>query len=703
MASAFDPSAITECDREPIHIPGAIQPHGLLLVVDAAGQVIGGAGDIETRLAAEWRGRNLAELIGEPEVAALLAGDMVTNLRGRDETFTATAHRVAPYLLVELEPVSAASLPAPLLLSRLSRAGDALGQTSSLREVCERAATAFRTLTGFDRVMIYRFLDDGTGVVMAEAAAPGLGSFLNHHFPASDVPKQARALYIRNRVRVIPDVGYTPAPLRSAATSLRELDLSDAALRSVSPIHVQYLRNMGVAASASVSIVKDELLWGLVACHNATPRQLPYDIRLACEALAGGLARQVRAKDEAEYYRERIRLRASEDIVLARLGPERSLDSLLSTAGEELVHMMRAGGFAAVRGGEMLRVGTTPDPAGLAALADWLDARTLAQPFATDALPAAFPPAEAFQAIGSGVLAARVAGDVPIFLMWFRPETLEEVKWAGDPHKDTALAPGEMLTPRASFESWGQQVRGRSRAWALGDVESAGRLARSIFDLRQFHRVQALNQELQASNAENEQLLRQKDLLMREVGHRVQNSLQLVSAFLAMQGRGADEPGVRAQLDEARNRISAVALVHRRLYADERVETVDLGRYLEDLVAELKSSMDDAWRAHITLDAAPVLISADRAVHVGLVLTELVINANKYAYGGAAGPISIGLEQHRASFRLIVADHGKGRTDARSGFGSRMLAAMVERLGGTLQETDNNPGLRIILAAPIVS
>lgn len=150
--------------------------------------------------------------------------------------------------------------------------------------------------------------------------ATGTGG--NHYFPASDIPAQARALYVRNRVRLIPDVSYTPAPLVSLSGDLTGLDMSDLFLRSVSPVHIQYLKNMDVGASASVSIVIDGELWGLVACHSRLATYIPYDVRLACDALADNLARQVRGLDEAEHYRERIRLRSLEDAVVYRLGAQ---------------------------------------------------------------------------------------------------------------------------------------------------------------------------------------------------------------------------------------------------------------------------------------------------------------------------------------------------------------------------------------------
>ncbi len=186
----------------------------------------------------------------------------------------------------------------------------------------------FRALTGFDRVMVYHFLEDGAGRVVAEDRREDLHSFLHQHFPATDIPRQALALYLHNLVRVIPDVLVPAGAAAPAWTEPAPLDMSDCSLRSVSPIHLQYLRNMGVSASASFSIVKDGALWGLIACHNETPHFIDYVRRAACRSLVGGLARQIRAKEEADGYRQRIRLRSFEDDVVGLLSREEPLGEM---------------------------------------------------------------------------------------------------------------------------------------------------------------------------------------------------------------------------------------------------------------------------------------------------------------------------------------------------------------------------------------
>jgi chemotaxis family two-component system sensor kinase Cph1 len=441
-SQAYDVSA---CDREPIHIPGSIQPHGIILVADPSTlEIVAGAGDIETLLAPTWLGANLDDLLGQSVSAQLdarPASQMVAlaQVDGIVAKFDAIAHRSATAVIVELEAAPGA-MPSPIdVLSEMEEAAATFEQAFGLRELCERAARTFRQLTGFDRVMLYRFLDDDAGVVLAEDRDPALGTFLNQHFPASDIPKQARALYVRNRVRIIPDVAYTPAPLRPSGTP--PLDMSDIALRSVSPIHLQYLQNMGVAASASVSIVRDGTLWGLIACHHPTPKFMPLHIRMACRALASSLARQMRAKEDAELYRERIRLRTAEDAVVLRLGSDISLADFFATAGDDMCRMLGADSFAAVRGTELFVAGRSPRHDDIRMLAAHVIDLSRTLPFSTDRMSEYLPAAQTCRDLASGVLAVTMSTDEPTILIWFRAEKIEVVNWAGNPQKGRARRP----------------------------------------------------------------------------------------------------------------------------------------------------------------------------------------------------------------------------------------------------------------------
>jgi chemotaxis family two-component system sensor kinase Cph1 len=700
------PPDVEACEREPIHIPGSIQPHGLMVVADPETlKVSHVAGDIEGRLGChEWCGSDLKSVIGPllADQAALVASGAHQSSLGRlttpsAETLDVSAHLSGRHLVIELEPASDLATPMALV----EEAAKGFERAVSLVAMCERAAIAFRRLTGFDRVMVYRFLDDEAGQVLAEDRRQDLPGFLNHHFPASDIPRQARALYVRNLTRVIPDVAYRPAPLRPVWTDPEPLDLSDSALRSVSPIHLQYLANMDVSASASISIVNDGTLWGLIACHNATPRGISYDVRVACRTLAGDMARQIRAKDEAEGYRERIRLTSFEGRIVSLLSREGSLDETLIRHLNDMRAMFGGDGVAVSRGGEIVVAGACPSESEVRSLAHWLLDRAGKPVFSSDRLSEVYPGAAALAAAGSGVLAITLSNDEPWILFWFRAEQIEVVNWAGNPHKSEELNDTKPLTPRSSFAAWEETVRGRSRRWTQPEIEAAGRLRAMVLDIQRYQRTEHLNRRLIETLREKEALLKQNEFLVGECNHRVQNSLMLVSSFLAMQARSSEDALLKGALEEARRRLAAVGLVHRRLYRSDEVQQVDAARYIEELCADMLESMGQPWGNQFVLDLAPVVFPTDRMVTLGLVLTELLINAQKYAYGGAPGRLEIQLVQHRIGFRLSVSDHGAGKTSVHKGFGSRMMDALVAQLGGKLTFSDNNPGLRATLTAPI--
>lgn len=526
--SAFD-SDSTACDREPIHIPGSIQPHGLLLIADEkTRRVTAGAGDLESRLAPRWLGETLDELLGHDNAIALvrekradLSHVAIEVVRGISETFVAVVHWADGKILIEMEPRRDVPWSATRMLGELDRASSVFEDATDLAELASAAAKAFRFLTGYDRVMVYRFVDHGAGVVIAEDCATDMGSFLNHHFPASDIPKQARQLYIRNRIRVIPDTQYVAAPIRPAGGAMTT-DLSDVTIRSVSLVHLQYLSNMGVGASASMSIVNGDILWGLIACHNRKPLGIPYDKRLACAQLASDLARQIRAKDDSNNYREQTRLRASEDAVVGLLHGGISLGELFANAGEQLCKILGADGFAAVQGEDLFFSGHCPDRDQILALSKHFAEQARGKPVATHNLEELFAPATAFRDKASGMIAVTMSTHEPTVMMWFRAEQVEVVNWAGDPHKavggDTGTAgKSPTLTPRASFESWKVQVGGHSARWTGEEIEAAARLKRTVLEVRQNWRLRELNSDLSATIADKESLIAEKNNLIAEV------------------------------------------------------------------------------------------------------------------------------------------------------------------------------------------
>ncbi|EHH69029.1 bacteriophytochrome protein [Gluconobacter morbifer G707] len=667
-----------------------------------------GAGDLETRLAPDWLGQNLADLLNLPaerlsrSQPKSLSDLRIHGLQG--EVFSLLRHDQKGLLLLELEPMREDKLLTWDIFGQIDATADRFERCPDTRSVCHHGAQVFRDLTGFDRVLVYRFLDDGSGCVVGESRNDAFPTLMHHHFPASDIPRQARALYLRNRIRVIPDISYEAAPLRPVEAGLSGLDMSDVQIRSVSPIHLQYMANMGVAASASISIVVDGVLWGLIACHNATPRMMAEDIRAACRTLAGIMSRQLRNKEELVTYQERLKLRNAMEFVTSHFGTHHSLEENLRLGRGELQNLFPCDGFAIVGDGNVITSGHVPDRDDLLRLQEWLRLGSNGGVFCSAHLAKDYPEAAAWPNRAAGILSITLPLRRPLSLIWSRVEVIQTIEWAGNPHKPEESENG-LLHPRTSFQTWRETVHGQSRRWTGEQKQSAHRLRRILITDYQTQQLRDLNVTLASTLEERENLLQQKDFLLREVNHRVQNSLQMVASFLKLQARTSTNEETTIALTEAQHRVAAIGLVHRRLYRDEHFGIVDLSRYLEELVEELCTSLGGEWQSQLYLALVPVMISADRAINIGLILTELVINASKYAYDGEAGPLHISLAQSGERLVLTVSDQGVNALQDMqgNGFGTRMMKAVVSSLTGTLTYTPLSPGLEAVMTVPLDS
>ncbi len=486
MRPPISEADLSQCDREPIHLLGGIQPHGVLLAFsepELTLVLVSANTEAELGLRPEQLvGRPLAEVLHPSSLAHLtralaqsLTGALRIEAAGR--FFTGSMHRIDGLRVLELEPAAAFSNEeealgmVDLLLSPLARARGPLG-------LLQVAADAVRALTSFDRVMVYRFDSDWHGEVVAESRAEDMDSFLGMHFPASDIPAQARALYTRSTLRLIADARAQPVPLVPAVLpSLgRPLDLSGAALRSVSPIHLEYLANMGVGASCSISLLRGGQLWGLIACHHRTPLHVPLATRRACDVLARLVALQLATEERADASAELVHRAGLQAQLVERLSAAgTTLSQAFPRQGELLLRLMGAGGVALLLDDAApLLVGATPDTAEVTELAKWLAGQRLEGTFQTERLSRLHPPAAEYADVASGLLAVRLDATAPRFVLWFRPEVTRTITWAGNPQKPVVPGPGaSRLHPRASFEAWRETVRGVSAPWTPADLATA--------------------------------------------------------------------------------------------------------------------------------------------------------------------------------------------------------------------------------------
>ncbi|RYG17410.1 GAF domain-containing protein, partial [bacterium] len=377
---------LSTCDREPIHIPGSIQPHGVLFALEeetmSVLQVSENVADFFGSKAADVLGRSIGELLSgsrERDLRAalpkLVAAEpiLLMSFEHGGGELNVVGHRSDGVIVVELEPADPiATEGIPHDLHSIVAAFIAKVQgVPTVPELGKLVATEVRQVTGFDRVLVYRFDEDGTGIVVAEDRNEAFPSLQDHRFPASDVPKQARELYRLNRLRIIPNAGYRPSTIVPTANPVtgRPLDLSFSTLRSVSPIHVEYLKNMGTEASMSVSVLLEGQLWGLISCHHATPREVPFEARAACDLLAQVFSLQIASRARAADVERRVELKSSLTRLLAHMAEADDFTSGLLAYPGDLLEFAHAAGVAIVKEDTCHLIGRTPTVEEVRALA----------------------------------------------------------------------------------------------------------------------------------------------------------------------------------------------------------------------------------------------------------------------------------------------------------------------------------------------
>lgn len=447
---------------------------------------------------------------------------------------------------------------------------------------------------------------------------------------------------------------------------------------------------------------------GLIACHHRTPLPVPYELRQACKQIGQTLSQQIAAREESEVHSQARRFAdARDELLIALARTEGTIEGALADHVPELLTIVPSDGAAICLSGEITAAGHRPSVTEIRDLVTWLLRNGVPDAYATDRLSERHGPAAAYQALASGLVATVIPAEVPVVLLWFRSERARVVEWAGNPHK--AAEPGSVagtLTPRASFELWRETVHGRSRPWTATELDAARRFRDAASELGRQRRLQALNSQLRQTLADKEALIAQKDLLMREVHHRVQNSLQLVNAMLTLHEREAADPVIAAPFAEARRRIVAISATHRRLWRSDRIQSVRFDTYLRELRDDLVKEWGRVWDEHLRIRAEPLLVPTDAAVSLALIVTELLTNAVKHAYRGAPGLIDVIVGGGPSgSIRIAVADQGTGmeRTERPGGFGSRLTRLLVADLNGEIEIQDNNPGTRMVLTAPLAA
>ncbi|MBX9656893.1 response regulator [bacterium] len=689
---------LTNCDNEPIRIPGAIQPHGILIAIDLSSKTVSHA-SANTQQVLRYPPENLFGLSLDELSEKYLTGFSIEFAEGRpvyqitwhpfqdDRGWDAITHRSATHLLLEFEPAGTPTTQrVGGLYHHLQSALARIERVHSMIQMANTAAQEVRRMTGFDRVMIYRFDRTWNGEVISEAKREDLEPFLGLHYPASDIPRQARELYSTNWLRFIPDRDYVPCPiLASQDVDPTPLDLGQAVLRSVSPIHIEYLRNMGVGSSMSISIMKDDQLWGLIACHHYSPRYVHYDIRKASELLGHFLSLQISRVEAAETERERSRMNSCKENLIRRLLDVEDLHKALLESSPNILDLLPVQGAALVHEQSIARIGQTPSDEDIRRLSNWLSQRKQ-EVYFTDCLSESFG-TQLLASVSAGVLAIHIGQRRVSQIIWFRTERSRTVHWAGDPRKFTLTRDGvERLSPRGSFELWVETVKGHSEPWSSDEIHIVREFRDELvrFILRRSEVLADLHDDLQVASTEqqkafeaervarmeSDRLNRIKDDFVAVLSHELRTPLNSILGWAQLlklsnssdrsefaEGLNIIEQNAKSQASIIDDLLDINRIISGKLRLD--LQDLDLAPIIEGAIASITvAAAAKGIRLERLIDPMPGTKTTGDPNRLRQVAWNLLSNAVKFTPKN--GKIQILLKKIDSHIEFIVCDSGIG-------------------------------------------
>ena len=497
---SYLPISYNNCDLEPIHIPGKIQSHGFLIIVDQDGVVQFVSNNASDFIAKDFDklllGKSLADIekIFEINTSAGYFSGLISKyalsenfddvnpvkIKIGQHDMHVILSAISNYYLLEFEP--RVSIKSASVNKRLSYAIPQMLAEKNLKKLLEKSASEVSSIIEYDRVMIYRFAKTGHGEVIVEVKKENLEPFLGLHYPATDIPKQARDLYKISLTRLINDVNSTAVDLITDIKNDTHIDLSFSQLRAVSPAHIQYLKNMGVVSSFSVSILYNDELWGLIACHNYTPKFIDFELRESAKLVGQVLSAAIGFRQEEADQKQSNRFQLNFDKVSKNLQGNNSIEYALTKKQENIMQVVNASGAVLCYENKLVKLGITPTDVEINNLIKWISEEKKEPCFYSSSLPAEYPPAEVFKKLGAGILSITLSKELKEYVIWFKPEMLHEVIWAGNPDKIVTVSEKNGLTiaPRQSFAAWVEQVAGTSAPWTVDEIKSATRLKEEI-------------------------------------------------------------------------------------------------------------------------------------------------------------------------------------------------------------------------------
>lgn len=750
---------LTNCDREPITTPNLIQPHGVMLVLNSELEVLQASINAGAYLGVEYRdcvGKTLDQLVNASvfhtiqnwasKAPSQWTPVYLASVRAMqtEQLLDAIVHRTGDkgqLIVLELEPAHRrAHADRPDLYPQVQLAMAAVRGAKTVEDLCRVVAQQVREINGFDRVMVYRFDREWNGEVIAEDKRPDLEPFLGLHYPASDIPVQARELYTKNWLRFIPDRDYTPVPLLPERNPLTDnvLDMSFCVLRSVSPIHLEYLRNMGVWASMSISLIEDGKLWGLVACHHYSRRLVPFEVRTASEHLGQVMSLLLAARQHSDMALDAADKRNKIDQLVARIDPNQKFPAAMLDERDGLMSLISSGGTAMVVDKQVQRIGQTPGEQDILDIVEALKKAGDQDVFETDHVQ---------NLIGHGRLAAVAAGLLAIsltrmgnrYILWFRPEQMRIVNWAGDPAKSVTKGDaGVRLSPRGSFALWQQNVHGRSLPWTASEKRSAVELRQALTTKLVAHAEELLshNRELRAASHEKDTVIeseraarmeaervgRLKDEFVATLSHELRTPLNAIQGWAQILRRGARS---EENVDEALEVIERNARIQAQMVEDLldmsritsgkmrlNVQSVELPQVLDAAINTVKMAADNKGISiYKNVEALGDTVVTGDASRLQQIFWNLLSNAVKFTPRN--GQVKVDVRRVASHVEMSITDTGVGikpeflphvferfrQEDASTarqhgglGLGLAIVRHLVEMQGGTVLASSPGEG-----------
>ena len=682
MSSQSPPplSAVDDIDASPgIGSNAAIQSRGVLLCLS------------EPDLRIQQVSENLETALGTPLAAALQAPvDHVTGAAGREvleralatqsidghplyigtlqtphgHALDAVVHRHKGTLILELEPAVHAADGAFVSMYPLVRTFvGSLQAAGTIDALTDLAAREVRRLTNFGRVTIYRIDSDGSLQALAEARDVAYDTLVGTHWRGDGMAPELRSLYSHNPLRLVADVDDTPVglvpPLHPSTG--RATDLTYAALRAASEAQRGTMRGMGARASLTLALTVRGSLWGLIACHHATPCSLSFEVRTACEHLAQILSLQIEAKEDRAEIAHRLELRRILVRLLAAMSDRDHFEDGLIEHPADLLRFASASGAAIVRQGECVRIGAAPDEASILRLTEWLAKERPGEVFHTDRLASIYPDGAALLPQASGVLAVQVSQLHRHYVLWFRPETPHTVRWAGDhaPHVSIDDDSHHIL---GRTRHWQEHIAHTSRPWRTSEVETASEFRYAVLNivLRRAEEAAELTSELRRANHELE-------AFSYSVSHDLRAPLRHIAGYAElldeMEGQHVSERGRHFLQTISESSRFAGKLVDDLLTFSQmgrgalHLTDVDLALLVRGVVRDLTV---DQGRRHIEWNIAALPVVRADPAFLQLAMRNLLSNAIKYTRGREPARIHIDAEQTDTETIVRIADNGVG-------------------------------------------